>query len=114
MTIVLVRRQQSDVKICGSNRSEEVAKMFKKDRYKFYPECQDPCENMEVSTFFLFKSDGYHGLRFTFMREAVIEIHYIFLIDHQFRNVPVTDESLKVSFDILLGEVGGFVGMILG
>lgn len=28
--------------------------------------------------------------------------------------MPVTEESLKVSFDILLGEVGGFVGMILG
>ena len=112
--MAFVRRQKLNVDICGSIKSEEVAEMFKKDRYKFYPECQDPCENMEVSTFFLFKSDGYHGLRFTFMREAVIEIHYIFLIDHQFRNVPVTDESLKVSFDILLGEVGGFVGMILG
>ena len=28
--------------------------------------------------------------------------------------MPVTEESLKVSFDILLGEIGGFVGMILG
>ena len=47
--------------------------MFKNDRYKFYPECQGPCENMEVSTFFLFKSDGYHGLRFTFMREGSLK-----------------------------------------
>ena len=45
--------------------------MYKSDRYKFYPECQDPCHNMEVSTFFLFKSDGYHGIKFTFMRKGV-------------------------------------------
>ena len=37
-----------------------------------------------------------------------------FVIDPKLRSVPVTEESLKVSFDILLGEIGGFVGMILG
>ena len=67
------RRQNLNANICDSNLSEKVAKMFKNDRYKFYPECQGPCENMEVSTFFLFKSDGYHGLRFTFMREGSLK-----------------------------------------
>ena len=89
--------------------------MFKNDRYKFYPECQDPCENMEVSTFFLFKSDGYHGLRFTFMRQGSLLSSFIIEFTcYKLRSVPVTEESLKVSFDILLGEIGGFVGMILG
>ena len=62
-----------------------------------YPQCQDPCQNMEVSNFFLFKSEGYHGLKLTFVR-----------------SVSVTEESFKVSFHIFLGEIGGFVGMILG
>ena len=46
---------------------------------------------------FSYKSEGYNSIKFT----LVTQIH-------------VTKEKLKVSFDLLLGEIGGFVGMILG
>ena len=46
---------------------------------------------------FSYKSEGYNTIKFTF----VTDVH-------------VTKEKLKVSFDLLLGEIGGFVGMILG
>ena len=95
--LIICRKQNLSLNICGPNKSQDVSEMFKNNRYNFYPECQYPCENMEVSTMFLFKSRGYHGLKFTFIK-----------------SVPVTQESFKVSFHILLGEIGGFVGMILG
>ena len=95
--MISLRKQNLTEKICGPNKSVEASAMFKSNRYRIYPECQDPCHNMQVSTLFLFKSKGYHGIKFTFIK-----------------SVSVTEESLKVSFHIFLGEIGGFVGMILG
>ena len=52
---------------------------------------------MIISSMFSYKSEGYNYIKFVF----VTEVHVI-------------KEKLKVSFDLLLGEIGGFVGMILG
>ena len=93
----ICRKKNASVIICGAHVSKEVAQFYRENRYNLYEECRNPCEKMIISTMFSYKSEGYNSIKFT----LVTQIH-------------VTKEKLKVSFDLLLGEIGGFVGMILG
>ena len=93
----IFRKKNVSVTICGADISKRVAQVYKENRNNLYEECRNPCEKMIISTMFSYKSEGYNSIKFTF----VTEIH-------------VTKETPKVSFDLLLGEIGGFVGMILG
>ena len=93
----IFRKKNGSLTICGAHISKRVAQFYKENRNNLYEECLNPCEKMIISTMFSYKSEGYNFIKFTF----VTEIH-------------VTKETPKVSFDLLLGEIGGFVGMILG
>ena len=93
----LSRNKNSSLTICRADLSKEVAQFYLDNRYNFYEECHNPCEKMIISSMFSYKSEGYNYIKFVFATE-----------------VHVIKEKLKVSFDLLLGEIGGFVGMILG
>ena len=93
----IFRKKNGSLAICGAHISKEVAQFYLENRYNFYEECWNPCEKMIISSMFSYKSEGYNTIKFIFPTE-----------------IHVTKEKLKVSFDLLLGEIGGFVGMILG
>ena len=93
----IFRKKNASITICQAHISKEVAQFYWENRYNFYEECRNPCEKMIISSLFSYKSKGYNTIKFTFLTE-----------------IHVTKEKLKVSFDLLLGEIGGFVGMILG
>ena len=94
----LLRKHNKSYEICSDkNSSKNVSAEFYKRRYEPYPECENPCEKMIITTLFNSKSPGKQELQIRFARQ-----------------IQITEENLKVTLLEALANIGGYLGMILG
>ena len=92
------RKNNLSYKICNDRiSSKNVSVEFHSRRYEPYPECENPCEKMIITTLFNSKSPGKQELQIRFARQ-----------------IQITEENLKVTLLEALANIGGYLGMILG
>ena len=92
------RKNNLSYKICNDRKSSKnVSVEFHSRRYEPYPECENPCEKMIITTLFNSKSPGKQELQIRFARQ-----------------IQITEENLKVTLLEALANIGGYLGMILG
>ena len=95
---VFFRKHNLSYKICNDrNSSKNVSVEFHNRRYEPYPECENPCQKMIITTLFNSKSPGKQELQIRFARQ-----------------IQITEENLKVTLLEALANIGGYLGMILG
>ena len=96
--LFLFRKHNLSYEICDDkNSSKNASAEFYKRRYEPYPECENPCEKMIITTLFNSKSPGKQELQIRFARQ-----------------IQITEENLKVTLLEALANIGGYLGMILG
>ena len=96
--LLFFRKHNLPYQICNDKKSSRNASVeFHTRRYEPYPECENPCEKMIITTLFNSKSPGKQELQIRFARQ-----------------IQITEENLKVTPLEALANIGGYLGMILG
>ena len=104
--------------ICNPNKSVSASDLYQDLKYKKFPECLNPCTEMKVATHFKYKSE---------LNQKKQWVRIIFPTDVEFSEETVTKSLFSTSnsryrlsyiglknFFVLVAEIGGFLGMILG
>ena len=95
---MVFRKHNFPYKICSEKiSSKNTSTEFIERRYEPYPECENPCDKMSITTLFNSKSPGKQVLKIRFARQ-----------------IQITEEDLKVTLLEALANIGGYLGMILG
>ena len=90
-----------NVKICGTGRSEEAAKLYLKLRYPPFHICPTPCRRMSVNLASMSRVNNKN------MDTATVT----FLLKSR---IQKSEEVLHQNMLALLGEIGGLMGLFLG
>ena len=108
--------------ICNPNKSVSASDLYQDLKYEKFPECLNPCTEMKVATHFKYKSE---------LNQKKQWVRIIFPTDVEFSEETVTKSLFSTSkiirysryrlsyiglknFFVLVAEIGGFLGMILG
>ena len=109
--------------ICNPNKSANAAALYWDLRYETFSECENPCTKMKVNTQFKFKYQYENTQTVQIIFPTEVELSVETVTKSLFSTSKINKIQIFLSlmfricikyFLLLVAEIGGFLGMILG